>query len=298
MSAGNLANLSYAKIGHGDDSRAATLSQTGTGNRSGAINVAVGSDIRLTGGMIGHVNSLSPATTIGGVTQIGVSRDDPSDASGGGLFADASSQFHGEDELRFYLPRRGNNQIAAGAMLNGTLWSGASTDPAPVQRIDEYTIHILGNPNATPNEHGNVFGSGPIPANLAGFAFYYDTIVRGPAPFVSAPPNSGSPQSPGAGQNPGSGSQSESPGSMALDYPSFFPDDRTTDDWQREQEGTYSGPGESTFYYEGFSQYGFLGESTFSYGGEGDAGVDEEEILSRHLRMLGISTDASEGAGE
>lgn len=278
-----------------------TPSQTGTGARSGGIQVAAGSDIHLTGAMIGHVNSLSPASATGGVTQIGVSRDDPSDAGGGELVADAASQFHGEDELRFYLPRRGNNQIATGAMLNGTLWS-ASPDPSPVQRVDEYTIHILGVPDAsldaTPNEHGNVFGTGPVPGHPAGFAFYYDTIRMGPAPFVPVPPGSGSPQTGGSTPLPQSQSSSDP---ITPDFPSYLPDDRTTDDWQREQEGNYSGPGEANFYYEGFDQYGFHGESTFGVGGNGDGldgTLDDEELMRRHLRMLEILGLLSGEAGE
>jgi len=199
------------------------------------------------------------------------------DPAGGSLIADAASQFHGEDELRFYLPRRGNNQIAAGAILNGALWSGASTDPAPVQRIDEYTVNIIGNPNSTPNEHGNVFGTGPAPATAAGFAFYYDTILMGPAPVGPTPPTP--PTDPGTPLPPVA---------PAPDFPSFFPDDRTTDDWQREQEDLYSGPGQANFYYEGFNQYGFFGESIFTLGVDGALSADEEEILRRHLRLLGI----------
>jgi hypothetical protein len=149
-----------------------------------------------------------------------------------------------------------------------------------VQRIDEYTINIIGNPSSTPNEHGNVFGTGPAPVNAAGFAFYYDTILMGPAPFVPTPPAPPTPPTSPVTPLP--------PVPPAPDFPSFFPDDRTSDDWQREQEGIYSGPGQSNFYYEGYSQYGFFGESVLGLGQDGDLSADEEEILRRHLRLLGI----------
>ena len=270
-------NGAYAKIGHGDDMRGSLSFFGGSGDRSGAIGVSAGRGIRLSGGMIGHVNETSGATALSGVTQIGVSRDNPSDPSAGSLIADAASRFHGEDELRFYLPHRENSQIAAGAVLNGAVWRGASTDPAPVQRIDEYTVNIIGNPGSTPNEHGNVFGTGPAPVNAAGFAFYYDTILMGPAPFVPTPP---SPPTPPAPPLP--------PVPPAPDFPSFFPDDQTTDDWQREQEGVFSGPGQSNFYYEGFSEDGFFGENVFAPGSDVDLSADEEEMMRRHLRLLGI----------
>ena len=283
MAAPNVGNLAFSKIGHGDDLRSASAALAGTGTRAGDVEVSAGSDISLTGAMIGHVNSLSGATTLSGVTRIGVSRDNPSDPSAGSLIADAASRFHGEDELRFYLPRRENSQIAAGAVLNGAVWRGASTDPAPVQRIDEYTINIIGNPGSTPNEHGNVFGTGPAPVNAAGFAFYYDTILMGPAPFVPMPPVPPAPPSPPSPSTP-----PLPPVPPAPDFPSFFPDDQTTDDWQREQEDVFSGPGQSNFYYEGFSEDGFFGENVFAPGSDVDLSADEEEMMRRHLRLLGI----------
>jgi hypothetical protein len=225
--------------------------------------VSTGGDVSLTGGMVGHVNSLSGATALAGVTHIGVSRDNPAEPAGGSLIADASSQFHGEDELRFYLPRRGNNRIAAGAILNGAVWSGAPTDPSPVQGEDEFTINIISDPSSTPNEHTNVIGSGPVPANAAGFAFYYDTILLGPAPFVPVPPKDPSdPSDPGShGTLP--------PVVPDPDLASLLPDDRTTDEWQRDHEDAYSGPGEVNIYYEGFGQYGFFGESVFELNDSG-----------------------------
>jgi len=43
----------------------------------------------------------------------------------------------------------------------------------------------------------------------------------------------------------------------------LFPDDWTTDDWQRDREEEFTGPGETNFFYEGYGQYGFFGESIF-----------------------------------
>jgi len=269
ISAPNLLGQSYSKIGHGDDFRGASAATGGTGNRSGNIEVSAGRDISLSGGMIGHVNNLSGATALDGVTQIGVSRDDPTDPTGGTLTADALSQFHGEDELRFYVPRRGNNKIASGAYLNGVLWAGASTDPAPVQRIDEYTIHMIGETEADPEEHENVFWSGAAPANVASFAFYYDTILMGPAPPVPpAPPEPPVPPGP--------------------NYPAYYPDDQTTDDWVRKHGDYYSRfglPGSLfRFDLQGGGGARYFGDDAYSPSPEGD----EEEALRRHLRFLGI----------
>ena len=36
--------------------------------------------------------------------------------------------------------RRINNQIGAGSILNGQVWTGAPTDPSATQREDEFTI--------------------------------------------------------------------------------------------------------------------------------------------------------------
>ena len=249
-------DLAYAKIGHGDDFSGPFAAVLGTnGTMSGDIEVGAARDITLVDGMIGHVNASSPGTAGPGVTQIGVSRDDPTDPNGGTLTADADSEFSGSDELRFYLPRRGNNQIAAGALLNGEVYTGARPDPSPVQGEDEYTINIIGDVMLTPNEHGNVFGTGPAPATAAGYAFYYDTIVMGD---LVLPPGGG-PDDGGPGLDP----DTETPIDPDDDFLRFILDDRTLDDWQRDREKVYSGFGRYGIYYENFDHYGFFGESTF-----------------------------------
>ncbi|MCG8599258.1 MAG: hypothetical protein MI807_03860, partial [Verrucomicrobiales bacterium] len=238
-----------AKIGHGDDLSSPALS--GTGEREGDIEVSAGADITMTDAMIGHVNSATNATATGGSTQIGAARTDPTDPTAGSVIADADSEFQGEDELRFYVPRRANNQVAAGALLNGVSFVGAETDPSETQRIDEFTINILGDRILFPNEHANAFGTGPAPQNAGNFAFYYDTILLEDLPPL--PPVQPEPPLPPV------------PLTDSL-FSLLFPDDRTTDDWRREQEEEFSGFNPWGVYYEGFDQYGLYGESIFSTG--------------------------------
>src|SRR5690606_6940673 len=121
--------------------------------------------IAMENAIIGHRNSLSPATNLGGVTWIGVSRDDPTDPTGGVLEADAGSEFSGAEEVRFYLPRRGNNRIAAGAKINGVAYDGGALyEPWPVQRADEYTNFLQTSAGLTqPLEHDDIMGNGPAP---------------------------------------------------------------------------------------------------------------------------------------
>lgn len=259
------ADAAYSKIGHGDDIIGPFSAVAGTGSRSGNIRVATDGSLFMTDAMIGHVSSISPATATGGVTQIGVSREDPTDQNGGSLMADADSEFSGVDGLRFYMPRRGNNEISAGALLNGESYAGARTDPSPSQGDDEYTIRILGDEILFPNEHDNVFGSGPDPINAGGFAFYYDTIVLAEVvePPVVVAPDSDSDDN----------AANELTNESLLDVsPLFglellFPDDRVSDDEQREKESLYTGYFPFYFYYEGYSQYGPNGESTFTFPG-------------------------------
>ena len=255
----------YAQIGNGDDLRNVFAGQSGTGNRSGDIQVATGTDITLTGAMIGNLNSTSAATGVSGITQIGVSRDDPTDPSVGSIIADAGSEFQGTDQFRVYLPRRGNNQSAAGAKINGEVWSGAPADPSPTQRIDERTINIIGITTATPAEHTNVIGSGLAPTNAANFAFYYDTIALSAAPpVIPVIPGNGGNNGNGNGGNGGNGSGGIQQPVRGPNYASYLPDDRTLDDWLRDEEKEYSGPGEAVIYYEGYEQYGPNGESIFN----------------------------------
>jgi hypothetical protein len=251
----NGANLAYSKIGHGDDFTGPFAILGAAGTLGGDIEVGAARDISLIDGMIGHLNGSSPGTAGTGSTRIAVSQADPTDPAGGTLTADADSEFSGNTELRFYLPRRGNNQIAVGALLNGVAFTGARPDPSPVQGDEEYTINIIGDVVLTPNEHGNAFGTGPAPATAAGFAFYYDTIVMGD---LILPPGGGQG---GGGPVPDPGP--EFPVAPGIDFLEFLLNDRTLDDWLEEREGVYSGFGNYGIYYEDFDQYGFFGESIF-----------------------------------
>jgi hypothetical protein len=252
MVATNGAEGAYSKIGHGDELGFLLGGAAGSGDRSGDISVSTGSSLFMTDAMIGHVDALSPAASSGGITQIGVSRDDPSDPSGGILRADSGSEFAGADELRFYLPGRGNNRISRGAVLNGVSYAGARPDPSEVQGLDEYTITIVGDRLFSPNEHGNTFGTGPSPANAAGFAFYYDTIV-----LVDV-------EDPGSNRNPDG--PATSPDDY-FDFTSMMLDDRMIDDWLRELKREYSRYYPFQIYYEGYQQYGNRGQSTFQSSG-------------------------------
>ncbi|MAS96498.1 MAG: hypothetical protein CMO55_25195, partial [Verrucomicrobiales bacterium] len=249
----NTANGTYGKIGHGDDFESAYNVLSGSGDRGGDIEVGAGNNIVLRNAMIGHVNMVNTnATGVDGVTQIGVSRVDPTDASGGSLSANSTSEFAGVEELRFYLPRRANNQIAAGAKLNGVSYGGAPSDPTETQGVDEYTINIIGDQILFPNEHENTFGTGPSPATAAGYAFYYDTIELGEV--VDDGTDAGS----GAG---GTGTGGIGEGVDPFGF--FFVDDKALSDWLRDRAEEYGRYHSFSIYYEGFSQYGSDGESLF-----------------------------------
>jgi len=133
---------------------------------------------------------------------------------------------------------------------------GAAPDPSPVQREDEYTIHTIGEVISSPNEHGNVFGTGPSPATAAGFAFYYDTIEIGAVIVDPVPP-----VDPGTGAEPGidvlSGEET------GVDPNSYVMDDQSLDEWLRDLQRRYSGFGDFQIFYEDFDQYGSNGESIF-----------------------------------
>lgn len=255
LEASHGAGLAYAKIGHGDDFDEAFAALAVNADLSGDIEVFAGANLTLEDAMIGHANAFSPATASGGVTQIAASGQNPADPDGGDLVADADSEFAGAGELRFYLPRRGNNQIEPGARLNGVAFVGAAPDPSPQQRDDEYTIHIIGEMPSDPAEHGNAFGTGPAPANAAGFAFYYDTIAIGALVVDPGVPGVPTPEDPDV-EIPGG-----DPGDEGI-LPLFL-DDRTLDDWLREREEEYSGFGSFRIYYEGFEQYCPNGDSIF-----------------------------------
>src|SRR5690606_3409218 len=48
-------------------------------------------------------------------------------------------------------------------------------------------------------------------------------------------------------------------------YAWLLPDDRTYDDWLRDQEELYSGPGSTRIFYENYQQYGPRGESLYDF---------------------------------
>lgn len=246
------AAAAYTKIGQGDDMGAGLENLSGTGDRSGDINISSSQDITLVDAMIGHLNSINPnATSSGGSTQIAVGTSAPTDPAAGTLTADAASEFHGQDELRFYMARRGNNRIAAGAGMNGISFAGAQPDPSESQRNDEFTINILGDDILFPNQHANVFGTGPAPANAGNFAFYYDTIVLEEVVLDDVPAD-----------------RDTVPvilpfiGLLEL----LFPDDRTSEEWRRDLEEEYTRYHSWGIYYEGFGQYDLFGNSTFDTG--------------------------------
>lgn len=268
MTATNAANAAYSKIGNGDDFTGGLAILGGSGSRSGDVTVAAGNDITMTDAMIGHVNSVSSATDTGSTTLIGASRNDPDGANGGGnIVADGASEFSGGSELRFYIPRRANNQIGAGSLLNGVAWNGAEVDPSPTQRIDEFTINVTGDNTLVLDQHDNTLGSGPAPINAGSFAFYYDTIVLEevilPEVFEPTPPP----------------------------FSSFFPFDQDRDDPNHENDQLFTGFNTFSIYYEGYDQYSRDGGSIFDYlngntlDGQG-AGTDEEDVLRRQQRIL------------
>ena len=233
----------------------------GTGLRDGAVQISAAGNIALEGAQIGHVGSSSPAVSgAGATTWLAVSKDAPSDPSGGSLLADAVTEFGGS-EVRFYLPRRGNNGVAAGAWINGTPYDGGVGDPWPVQRADEYTRYIeTAGGLLEPADHNSIPGDGPAPVTAGAYAFYYDTIVQGgtlPPLFPPLPPTS-SPLFPGP---------SGPPPASDPDHASSFPDDRTLNDWLKELEERYSGPGEFSILYEGYDHYGPNGESIYHFPG-------------------------------
>ncbi|MBP9223149.1 MAG: hypothetical protein KBF76_04735, partial [Verrucomicrobiales bacterium] len=257
--------VAYSKIGHGDDLRGALAPQSGTGTRDGNIEMTAGEDIVLSGGMVGHVNSESPATATGGKTWIGLvdgAGNLLTDPAGGSLIADAESEFAGMEEVRFYVPSRANNQVVDGATINGVAYTGgAVVDPWPVQRPDEYT-NIKTFESGAPDEilgQRTAFGSLSDPAPLAtlGYAFYYETIKIG-----GTFPSEGNPTIPGGSGGNGGGA---SPKSTPFDFLRVVPDDRTYDDWLRDEERRYQRLGDFGIYYEGYPQYGPAGESIYHF---------------------------------
>jgi hypothetical protein len=260
----------YAKIGHGDDMRGLFSGIGGTGTRLGDLEVAAAGGITMVEALLGHTNAGSGALSTGTV-MVGVSVDDPANPSGGNLVADANSEFSG-DEIRFYLPQRANNQIAAGAMMNGMAYAGGLSDPWPTKGAGEFTNFAVTDSGVLHlNEHDSSFGSGPAPATAGAFAFYFDTVVQGDLPQPPLPPE---PPLPPVEPLP------EFPG--VLDGPILS-------DWIDDQEGDYSGPVLTEILYEGFSQYGANGEVYINLTDPLTGNlIDEEDILRHQLEKLGV----------
>ena len=234
----------YTKIGHGDQLFSQPINFGGTGTSSGDISVAVADSIGSVGGMIGHVDpALGGATPGTGNTTIAVSRyDDPAVTDlthgpgtgegesnrdpdtgsglesmapddGGNLVADIDSVFSSDPngELRFYTPTRSDNQIAAGAMLNGVAYAGTPVDPT-TQQADEWVVVRYDPGSDVPifeAQHDNSGGSGAGYDPTTGANFYYDAIVGREQGYV-APPSVGGGGA--AGGNHGGGEVIELPG--------------------------------------------------------------------------------------
>ncbi len=277
LTAANGAGGAYAKIGHGDDlfSQASSISAlAGAGARSGDIKVSAASDIALADGMIGHVNQAATSATGTGSTQIAVSTTDPTDPAGGSLVADSDAEFAGPDELRFYLPERSNNEVQAGAFLNGVAFEGAETDPSEVQRDDEFTVLITGDQNLTVDEHENAFDTGPAPSNAGNFAFYYNSIalldVPDPVDPGTDPVGGGTdPLIPGGGSGPSIPGQEEDGGEFGgfslFEFLGMFPDDKSKNDWLREREEAFTGFNSFRIFFEGYEQYDLDGNPVFQF---------------------------------
>lgn len=260
----------YAKIGHGDDlfSLFSTIdSLSGSGTRSGDITVTAASDILMIDSMIGHVNHVSVATALDGVTQIAVSTVDPTDPGAGSIVADGDSEITGEDELRIYLPERSSNVIQAGALLNGEAFAGAEIDPSPAQRDDEFTVATTGVGPSMPGQHSNAIGTGPAPTNAASFAFYYNSIGLTEAPVLPpvVTPEDGGSSSTGGGGFFGSFAGFDSPLFDLARALGLLPNDRILNDWQRENEELFTGFNSFGIYFEGYAQYDSNGGPIFNF---------------------------------
>jgi filamentous hemagglutinin family protein len=269
----------YAKIGHGDDMRGSFGAAAGTGTRSGNIQVAADGGLVMNQALIGHSNSTSNATSAG-TTQVGVSWLDPSDPTGGNLVADSTSEFGG-DELRFYVPRRANNQVAAGAMMNGVTYGGGTSDPYPTKGADEFANYVLTESGTIQlAEHDSTFGSGPAPTVAGTFGFYFDTIVQGTPVEPPLPPEPPVPPVP-----------------PLPDYRGSVLDDRVIDDWIRDQEMAFSTPGTTEILYEGYYQYGPNGEPIFDFNNAAGMDPEEEDVLRRQLERIEEQSEQANQSG-
>ncbi|MCB1206481.1 MAG: filamentous hemagglutinin N-terminal domain-containing protein [Verrucomicrobiae bacterium] len=248
--------FAYAKIGHGQDLPAGLATFVNLAEVGGDIRVGAATSLSMIRAMIGHLNGGSTSQNYQGSTQLAVGMGDPADPASGSITADGESEFAGAEGLRFYLPQRANNGIAPGATLNGQAFSGAAPDPFDHQRDDEFVIHILGDQALSPNEHGNLFDTGPVPSNASGFAFYYDTItVVAGAGLTPSDTTSGDEN--GGGADPAGSEEPESPFG---DMMSFYTLENFLEDWLRDREEEFSRSGEYRILYENFWQYSPSGD--------------------------------------
>ena len=226
------------------------------------------------------------------------------DPTGGSIIADANSEFAGFDELRFYVPERSSNDVQAGALLNGEAFVGAETDPSLLQRDDEFTVNITGVAPSTPMEHGNAINTGPAPTNAAGFAFYYKSIELTNPPVVV--PGGGGSGGAGAGGSGGAGGVGGSGGAAGRPFLTLaqalglFPRDKTLDDWQRENEGLYTGFNPFGMFFEGYDHYDVNGNPIyhFVFANELDSSlvrpVETEDVLKSQERILNEEEEEKE----
>jgi hypothetical protein len=310
-------NGAYTKIGHGDDlfsPTTAIAALAGSGTRSGDITVRAASNILLSDGMIGHVNDASGAIALDGKTQIVASEGDPTNPAGGSIVADSNSEFSGADELRFYVPERSSNDVQVGALLNGVAFVGAETDPSILQRDDEFTVNITGAAPSVPGEHMNAFNTGPAPTNAAKFAFYYNAIELIAPPVVPpvVTPGGGGNGAAGGNGAGGNGAGGEGAFGGVAQRPiltiaqalGIFPRDRTANDWQRENEGLFTGFNPFGMFFEGYDHYDTNGNPVFHFifANQLDSSlmspVGFEDVLERQERILEEEEEENEEEAE
>jgi len=286
VSAPSVANAAYAMIGHGDDYRGVFAPFGGTGERHGDVQVSAGDDIVLAKAKLGH-QIPAGGVPMSGDLYIAASRNDPVSGSGV-LKSDAETVLAtaASGQLRVYLPRRANNQLAAGTTINGVGYGGVVHDtwnryPNELARHvydndGNLLLAMMAHENLDPVWLGNLAAPGSPLQNdsalyssaLGNFSFYYDSITvfdLGPPPAITGPSNP-NPSAPAPETLP-----PVDPG-LAFLFQFLFPNDRTYDDWLRELEDLYTGFYRFGIYYEGFSQYGPDGQSIFQWLSTGSEG--------------------------
>ncbi|MEC5128949.1 hypothetical protein VSU19_19460, partial [Verrucomicrobiales bacterium BCK34] len=109
---------------------------------------------------------------------------------------------------------------------------------------------------STPGEHTNSLDSGPAPVNAARFAFNYNSIeLTDP---VVVPPGGGGDTGGGSsgGGTGGSGSAGGTGGNglpfTLAEFLGLVSEDKAQSDWQRENEGLFTGFNPYGMYFEGF----------------------------------------------